>query len=162
MAGEKNLLLLLAVFFSAAVSEPDSGDKDFVQWYEQGKKAYLDEYWQDCIDSMQKSSDAFKEYRKAVVQCRIRCKREADSAQPLSTALSTEDLGFYERQVRATLCLLKCRKKNGLVKVYKRSELESFELLAPYDYMQLCYFQVYTFSGVSSTLNYARRSNYYK
>jgi hypothetical protein len=127
----------------ALESSNTNNDKDFVHLYEEGKQAYLDEHWQRCIDLMRSAVDAYKTYRMAKIRCRTECRRAADAAEML-TVPSVEDLDFYERQVRATLCLLKCGKKDKTVAVtYSRTQLDNFERLMPYDYMQLCYFQVY-------------------
>lgn len=142
MAGWSALLLLLVVTASTASSDPDAAEaqQDFVQLFDDGKQAYLDEAWSRCIEKMRGSIDAFKAHKKALVRCRIGCKREAEIVEPLSR-VDVEDLQFFDKKVRTTLCLLRCSKENN-VKFYKQKVLEEHERLAPYDYLQLCYFQV--------------------
>ncbi|PNF23098.1 hypothetical protein B7P43_G09122, partial [Cryptotermes secundus] len=56
---------------------------------------------------------------------------------------SVDDLQFFEKMIRKTLCLLKCNKhnpKDGLHGLPK-SVLKEFEDLKPYEYLQLCYYQ---------------------
>ncbi|XP_059469001.1 prolyl 3-hydroxylase 1-like [Neocloeon triangulifer] len=144
MAGRTINLSFILLSSLLLVSAKDDGTefKDFVQWFEEGATAYLDEHWQECLHAMQKSMADFKQYKSEVVLCRLRCKDEAEAAQPLSM-IDVEDLGFFERQIRTTLCMMKCNEgtvheKRG---VYKEEVLKKFESLAPYDYLQLCYFQ---------------------
>lgn len=143
MAGWSALLLLLVATASTASSDSDTADEaqqDFVQLFEEGKQDYLDESWSQCIDKMRLSSEAYKRHKKAVVRCRIGCKQEAENVEPLSR-VDVEDLQFFDKKVRTTLCLLKCAKENN-IKFYKQTVLDEYARLIPYDYMQLCYFQV--------------------
>jgi len=141
MAGWSALLLLLMVTASTTSSDSDAeAQQDFVQLFEEGKQDYLDESWSQCIEKMRRSNAAFKTHKKSLVSCRIGCKLEADNTEPLSR-VDVEDLQFYDKKVRTTLCLLRCAKENN-VKFYKQKVLDEYSRLIPYDYMQLCYFQV--------------------
>ncbi|CAB3369515.1 Hypothetical predicted protein [Cloeon dipterum] len=147
MAGRPSaaMNLLLLVFLASAFAQDDvdeEADLDFLGWFAKGEVAYLDNHWSECVEAMQNSIADFKRYKSEVIRCRIGCRDEAEAAQPLSP-VDIEDLGFFERQLRATLCMLKCKEQKRIKRVgaYSKDILSRFEQLQPYDYIQLCYFQ---------------------
>jgi hypothetical protein len=111
--------------------------------YHEGIEAYLEERWQDCIDNLEHALSGYRLLKQTDVNCRLKCHSEADGT-PLMGQINIEDLQFFEKLVRKTLCLLKCSKHNpkgGLNGLPKDVERE-FEDLKPYEYLQLCYYQV--------------------
>jgi leucine proline-enriched proteoglycan (leprecan) len=71
------------------------------------------------------------------------CQGAADESSFMGPK-NIDDLQFFEKLIRKTLCLLKCGKhnpKDGLNGLPK-SILKEFEDLKPYEYLQLCYYQV--------------------
>ncbi|KAF4533424.1 hypothetical protein B566_EDAN001149 [Ephemera danica] len=115
-------------------------EKSCMDLYQAGKDAYLEERWQDCIDFMEKSVQVYNRMKKHIIQCRIKCTNEADNSMP--TALEdVEDLHFYERTLKNTLCLLRCKKKLKPAPLFTFEEIKLFESLKAYDYLQLCFFQ---------------------
>jgi hypothetical protein len=112
--------------------------------YRDGIQAYLEERWQDCIDNLEHALSQYQELKQTTVNCRIKCHEEADETRTLMGRRNIDDLQFYEKMVRNTLCLLKCGRHNpkgGLNGLPKDVEKE-FEDLKPYEYLQLCYYQV--------------------
>jgi leucine proline-enriched proteoglycan (leprecan) len=71
------------------------------------------------------------------------CHAEADESLPMDPR-NIDDLQFFEKMIRKTLCLLKCSKHNpkGGLNGLAKSVVEEFEELKPYEYLQLCYYQV--------------------
>jgi hypothetical protein len=112
--------------------------------YRDGIEAYLEEKWQDCIDNLEHALSGYRTLKQITVNCRIKCHAEADESRTLMGPRNIDDLQFFEKMVRKTLCLLKCSRHNpkgGLNGLPKDVEKE-FEDLKPYEYLQLCYYQV--------------------
>jgi len=82
-----------------------------------------------------------------VTTCRQRCRAEAAGSSPI-LAEDIEDLQFYERKVKETLCLMKCNQDyreiagEGALKRLPRATEKKFVDLAVYEYLHICYFQV--------------------
>lgn len=82
-----------------------------------------------------------------VMICRRKCKAEAAGFSPIF-AEDIEDLHFYERKVRETLCLMKCNQDYreiagaGALKRLPRITEEKLANLTIYEYLHICYFQV--------------------
>ncbi len=56
-----------------------------------------------------------------------------------------EDLRFFEKAIKNTLCVMKCKREAfGPERVEQVSvdTLKEFETKSPYNYLQLCYYQV--------------------
>jgi hypothetical protein len=55
-----------------------------------------------------------------------------------------EDLHFYEKLVKQTLCLMNCKNSTmpEMTSQMPKDVVEDFEWKLPYDYLQLCYYQV--------------------
>lgn len=111
--------------------------------YRDGVEAYLDERWKDCIDNLERAVAGYRELKQTAVNCRLMCQTQAEES-PFMGPKNIDDLQFFEKMVRKTLCLLKCNKHNpkgGLNGLPKNVE-KQFEDLRPYEYLQLCYYQV--------------------
>lgn len=111
--------------------------------YRDGIEAYLEERWQDCIDNFEHALSSYRLLKQTTVNCRLMCHAAADETSPMGPK-SVDDLQFFEKMIRTTLCLLKCSKhnpKDGLNGLPK-SVLKELEDLKPYEYLQLCYYQV--------------------
>jgi len=140
------VLLCVCLFVKTRVSGETVGEethKSCDVLYREGVEAYLDERWQDCIDSFERGVSEYRTLKQNTVNCRIECHSEADES-PFMGPKEIDDLQFFEKMVRNTLCLLKCSKynpKGGLNGLPKDVQKE-FEQLRPYEYLQLCYFQV--------------------
>lgn len=82
-----------------------------------------------------------------VTICRQKCRAEAAGSAPI-VAEDIEDLHFYERKVRETLCLMKCNQDYreiagaGALKRIPRVTEKKFVDHAVYEYLHICYFQV--------------------
>jgi hypothetical protein len=140
------VLLCVCLFVKTRVSGKTAGEetkKSCDVMYRDGVEAYLDERWQDCIDSFERAVSEYRTLKRNAVNCRIKCHAEADESSFMGPK-QIEDLQFFEKMVRNTLCLLKCSEyspKGGLNGLPKDVQKE-FEELRPYEYLQLCYFQV--------------------
>lgn len=112
--------------------------------YEKGVEAYLDNSFDSCIVYFENAIQKYRDYTKKLQNCRIKCKDEAELSEPLYP-VDIEDLLFFEKAVKTTLCILKCKKayKDTFFKFNINKETEKlFEDLKPYEYLHICYFQV--------------------
>jgi hypothetical protein len=112
--------------------------------YRDGIEAYLEERWQDCIDNLERALSSYRSLKQTTVNCRLMCHADVDESSSLMGPKNIDDLQFFEKMIRKTLCLLKCNKhnpKDGLNGLPK-SAVKEFEDLKPYEYLQLCYYQV--------------------
>lgn len=115
-----------------------------VKLFEQGVEAYLENRFEECVTNFEKSIDKYRTYRKKLVNCRLKCKNEAELSDPLYH-VDIENLSFYEKAVRQTLCLIQCENESlEIMENYNvNNDIEKlFEEHKPYEYLQLCYFQV--------------------
>lgn len=140
------VLLCVCLFVNTRVSGETAGEetqKACDELYRDGVEAYLEERWQDCIDSFERAVAEYGALRRSAVNCRIKCHAEADES-PFMGPKGIDDLQFFEKMVRNTLCLLKCNKYNpkGGLNGLPKNVQKQFEELRPYEYLQLCYFQV--------------------
>ena len=113
--------------------------------YDKAIEAYLDEDWDKCITFMNEAIEDYHFYVEAQINCRLNCQKIAQNADPQPIASpNMGDMAFWEKTVKQTLCLLKCKK--GLLKnraeIVSKDIARSFEYFRPYDYLQLCYFKV--------------------
>lgn len=132
--------LSLLVYFCSATKADPANSYDIL--YTQAVEAYLDENWDECVTRMNEAIEDYHFYRDAVVGCRLECIKESFEKPLVSPHL--EDMKLWEKMIKKTLCLLKCKKnilKNRAEIVDKKVTYE-FETLKPYDYLQLCYFKV--------------------
>ncbi|XP_044257307.1 prolyl 3-hydroxylase 1-like [Tribolium madens] len=111
--------------------------------YEKGVEAYLDNRFNACIVHFENAIQKYRDYRKKLQNCRIMCKEEADLSEPLYPT-DIDDLLFFEKAVKNTLCIMRCKKvyKDNFFKFNVNKETEKlFEDLKPYEYLHICYFQ---------------------
>lgn len=89
----------------------------------------------------------YKTYKRLVTICRRKCKAEITGSSPIF-AEDIEDLHFYERKVRETLCLLKCNQDYreiagvGAFKRLPQVTERKFIDFTVYEYLHICYSQV--------------------
>lgn len=89
----------------------------------------------------------YKVYKRMVTNCRRKCKAEASGSSPIF-AEDIEDLHFYEKKVKETLCLMKCNQDYreiagaGALKRLPHATERKFVDLDIYEYLHICYFQV--------------------
>lgn len=88
----------------------------------------------------------YKTYKRLTTICRRKCKAEAAGSSPIF-AEDIEDLHFYERKVRETLCLLKCNQDYreiagaGAFKRLPQATERKFIDFTVYEYLHVCYSQ---------------------
>lgn len=136
------------------VSGQSNSSGSCVQLFEQGVEAYLENRFEDCVTHFEDSLKKYHGYRKKLLHCRLKCKNEAELSEPLYH-VDIENLAFYEKAVKQTLCLIRCENENPeIIENYNvNNEIAKlFEEHKPYEYLQLCYFQVQLFLLLHLTL----------
>lgn len=145
------LVVLLSQSLIAATSADPSQSYDIL--YNQAVEAYLDENWDVCVAKMNEAIEDWHFYQDAVVGCRLKCQR--DSAEQLLTSPQLEDMKLWERNIKQTLCILKCKK--GILKnraeIVAKNVVQDFENFKPYDYLQLCYFKVSVIANLNHLIS---------
>lgn len=136
-------LLLIVSLVSHVLSENVNSTKSCAVLYEEGVRAYLDNNFAECVARFEEAIEKYKLYRKSVQNCRIKCADEAELSDSLYN-VDIEDLRFYEKTIKKTLCIIKCKSdKNIFGKYNLNDEAQSlFENRKPYEYLHICYFQV--------------------
>lgn len=117
------------------------------QLYEKAVEAYLENRFEDSALYFEKGLTQYRDYRKKLSYCRLKCKAEADMSEPLYH-VNVENLLFFENTVRQTLCIMTCERENPVIleNVYMSDDvLKLYEDLKPYEYLHLCYYQVKIF-----------------
>lgn len=131
---------LLCLFLAVSVNA------NFHSLYQAGVEAYLDEYWQQCIDKL---TDAVSGYHAAVagtVACRRGCSEKkisglAPEPEKGSPQQDVDEIHVFSRLLTRTRCLIHCRHPHHV-------DAQAYALMdnmRPYEYLHLCYFQVNTF-----------------
>lgn len=138
----KVCFLSLLVYFCSATKADPTNSYDIL--YHQAVEAYLDENWDECVSRMNEAIEDYHFYRDAVVGCRLECLKESFEKPLVSPHL--EDMKLWEKMIKKTLCLLKCKKAllKNRAEITDKTVIHEFESLRPYDYLQLCYFKVRT------------------
>lgn len=112
--------------------------------YERGVEAYLGNDYDECVADFEGALQKYRLYKKLTNNCRLKCKQEAEMSEPMFS-VNIENLLFYEKTVKTTLCIMLC--KNDHRDVFENTHLNFdtellFEDLKVYDYLHICYFQV--------------------
>lgn len=132
------------------VDDEDLFSKTFVELYEIGVEAYLENNWRDCIVFLEAALHEYHIYRQTIINCRMECWFESQRTTPLMANVNVDNLQFYDNIVQRTLCLGKCHNRYlhkqylppfYLHKIYR----ERFQSMLPYEYLQLCYYKVRIF-----------------
>ena len=123
----------------------NSHQKTFEEWFDLGKSAYLENNWKKCTHNFENALESYHKYVNVTLFCRHRCKN-ITPIQTILTENTDSELVFYEQKIHITLCLLQCKKshtdyidENDFVKKEIILEFENYE---PYNYLQLCYYQL--------------------
>ena len=138
-------LLLLSFFHLLIASEEE---QNFGQLYSKAKEAYLDNDWPNCVKHMKAAIRGYRAHRDIVIECRRECRKTSHSSEKDSAIfVGDPELELFERVTREALCLMDCKGRMTGGKLPRGDEIASrvtddFEKKKPYDYLQLCYYQV--------------------
>lgn len=112
--------------------------------YDTGVKDYLDNNYDGCVEKLERALELYNKYSGKLRRCNLQCHAEVDYDEPLYK-IDVEDLLHYERTIKNTLCLLKCKQKNNILGVWDQIDdhvIDIFEKRKPYEYLHVCYAHV--------------------
>lgn len=142
-----NVIVTIVFVLTHVISETINTNQTCAILYEKGVEAYLEDNFEDCVEYIEAAIKKYRIYSKTLQNCRLQCKEDVSENQPMF-ADDIDDLHFYEKTLKNTLCILKCRNKHksifGLYNINKETE-KLFENRKPYEYLHGCYFQVCKF-----------------
>ncbi|XP_031334109.1 prolyl 3-hydroxylase 1-like isoform X1 [Photinus pyralis] len=146
MNSNSHVLLLFTLALTSvrnsSLKEYEEGEDCLIS-YERGVAAYLENNFEECVTQLEDGLKKYSNYTKALQSCRIKCKEDAEFADRLYP-VDLEDMYFYEKAVRNTLCLMKCQKRNPVLgkSVTVTPETDQiYQDAKPYEYLHLCYYQ---------------------
>ena len=117
--------------------------KNFEDLYLEGKEAYLDNNYKDCVTKIEAAIKDFKFYTDTVNNCKLKCSKKNENFP--SVVKNSPDIVPFEKLIHETLCVMKCKRKTlsktRVENVDEKTRTE-FESKKAYDYLQLCYYQV--------------------
>lgn len=115
--------------------------------YEKGVESYLENDFNACVLNFENAIERYRLYTTKLRNCRIKCNEEAENLKYFYP-FNIENLHFYEKTIKNTLCILKCKIHDsqlfGPYNINKETG-KLFEDAKPYEYLHVCYFQVRKF-----------------
>ncbi|CAD6204817.1 GSCOCG00002996001-RA-CDS [Cotesia congregata] len=132
--------------WKAAETNDDFREIKLEEAYERAVQSYLDDNYEKCIVEFNLVIQRYKEYKNAVINCRKKCRDSVSYFTPIFFE-NIEDLHFYEKKVRETLCLLRCNQDyrdvagSQALKRLPASIEQKIIDLKPYEYLHICYYQ---------------------
>ncbi|XP_046482906.1 prolyl 3-hydroxylase 1 isoform X1 [Neodiprion pinetum] len=122
--------------------------------FETGVESYLNDDWQGCIDDFHKALNSYKMHKKTVADCRRQCRAEVNDVEPIFP-YDIEDMHFFERKVRETLCLMKCKKivrnKDNDRQLPVHVERKYIERKA-YEFLHICYYKTKRYQDAANAI----------
>lgn len=82
-----------------------------------------------------------------ITNCRRKCRIKAEGTPPIFPE-NIEDLHFYEKKIKETLCLLTCNNEyreivgSNVLKMLPRETEQKLLNNGIYEYLHICYYQV--------------------
>ncbi|CAK9805831.1 Prolyl 3-hydroxylase 1 [Anthophora quadrimaculata] len=125
--------------------------------FEDAVLAYLEENWDRCIEDFNAVLHGYKAYRRMITNCRKKCRSKADGDEPIYPE-NIDDLHFYEKKVKETLCLLMCNNEYREIagaKALKTLPRETEQKLVDhrvYEYLHICYYQKKRYQDAANAL----------
>ena len=138
-----NLILLPFQVKCLAGKKEQQNDENFHQLYTQGQDAYLENNFELCVNKMEAAVDDYKFYTKTITTCKLDCQIKTRSQQYVVEHIL--EMMPFEKLIQETLCLMKCKEMNfprSRDEFASESTRVDFETKKPFDYLQLCYFQI--------------------
>eukprot|EP00092_Neocalanus_flemingeri_P020658 GFUD01022383.1.p1 GENE.GFUD01022383.1~~GFUD01022383.1.p1 ORF type:complete len:445 (-),score=107.02 GFUD01022383.1:61-1395(-) len=121
---------------------PPEKSKNFEELYLEGKEAYLDNNYKDCVTKLEAAIQDYQFYTDTVSKCKLKCSKKSHNFS--SVLKNSPDIVPFEKLVHETLCVMKCKQKSlskERVENIGEKTRTDFEEKKPYDFLQLCYYQ---------------------
>ena len=148
LPGRRYLFLISLMHLSLAVcGVEEEEEQNFGQLYSAAQKAYLDNDWTNCVKYMKLAVKGHRAHRDIVIECRRECRKASYFSEDKAIFVGDPELEFFEGITKEALCLMDCKRRRTAGKLSRGDEIASgviddFEKKKPYDYLQLCYYQV--------------------
>lgn len=132
-------------------------NKTLNELYEDAVRAYLDENWDRCIERFNAVTYGYKTYKRAIANCRKKCREKAAGEAPIFPE-NIDDMHFYEKKVRETLCLLTCNQEyreiagSKALRVLPRETEQKLMQHKIYEYLHICYYQKKRYQDAANAL----------
>ncbi|XP_047491315.1 cartilage-associated protein-like [Penaeus chinensis] len=137
-------VISLSCLWGNVGSTPENPHLSYDFLYNEGISMYTENNWEKCIENLEDALSDWHWWRENLAKCREECHNDSDNTLLLAEKLQEQDR-FYEKTVRTTLCIVKCKKTifgSRMDRVVDSNVEEDFEMRKPYDYLQLCYFKL--------------------
>jgi hypothetical protein len=143
------LLLILCCIKTNSLSEDIMVTYDHL--YTSGLNAYNDGKWFQCSAFLEKAIEERKFYKRTLVDCRLKCRKILQISDffipsDMNSSVESLRLDFFEKLVRESQCLKKCKSENLGPHMHDSRVMpsvdEDFDHLKPYSYLQFCYYKV--------------------
>ena len=129
--------------------------------YNAGIESYAQERWAECVDYMRKAIADHKTFQDNLIECRLMCEsvsKNSDkylSYEDLAMRDRLSELSFFEIALRRSDCIRRCKKEklSGRPESVDQEIMAEFDKLKPYDYLQICAYQVCLFNLIWQTSN---------
>lgn len=145
------LKIIITVTFAGISSNHALKLSSLEKTYEWGLRAYSGERWTKCIEHFEESLHLYKLYKSVIINCRHKCEL------PKYISVIKDDIDefkLYERFFLKRDCLLKCKEQDfedaQILRDIKEDVLYNMQARKPYEYLQLCYFQMYNLPKAAS------------
>ncbi|XP_055601856.1 cartilage-associated protein-like isoform X2 [Uranotaenia lowii] len=136
-----------------SVIECDENDEEeqpqptsFIDLYEQGVQSYLGNEFEDCVYFLENAVEKYRAYYESTANCRIECEYASRNIRNKGEFLhetDVENLRFYELIIRRTLCIRKCRSREGIQLPFEEDYdgyyMDLFKHRQAYTYLHACY-----------------------
>ncbi|KAK4871674.1 hypothetical protein RN001_015798 [Aquatica leii] len=147
-------LTLIITLQHALAKEHEEQSEQCLMLYQHGVQSYLENNFDDCINKLEEGVKKYNSYTKALQNCRLKCKEDVESVDPLYP-VDIDNMYYYEKTIRNTLCLIKCRKAHPELATSPnlRPQTERiYDERKPYEYLHLCYYQKKQFQKAASAV----------
>lgn len=118
--------------------------------YNKGVEAYARERWSECIANFEEALHLYKLYKTININCRLKCMTQ----EWKSKMEDIEDIKVYEKFLNTRLCIIKCQRdrfdETRISDVVPESILKNMQTKKPYEFLHICYFQMYLFPKAAS------------
>ncbi|ROT72577.1 Prolyl 3-hydroxylase 1 [Penaeus vannamei] len=138
------LVISLLCLWENVGTTPENPHLSYDFLYKEGIDKYTENNWEKCVENLEDALSDWHWWRENMAKCREDCHNETGNTSLLSEKLQETDR-FYEKTVRTTLCIVKCKKTvfgSRMDRVVDGNVEEDFDMRKPYDYLQLCYFKL--------------------
>jgi hypothetical protein len=147
------VVILLPTCRASQQKSKEDPEITFETLYNEGKDAYYEERWGQCVAYILKSLEDYRFYRRNLAHCRLSCKTISASMvnKKRRNLGDNMDMLFLYGSVQNSDCMRRCRKKifGKRPEVTDQEILHAFETLEPYNFLQLCFFKVWiTITGL--------------